>query len=200
MTSALENRRSSGGESSDHDILMSKQTQAIHKMISEESNGHGVRKGQSISQENVESSTPNLSTQFDLRRPSFKEMIDQFRYNCGMFVNNPKIQFTIVILIAINAIMMGVGTYSFVRENEKLDQIFESIDLAFLVVFTVELFLQLVYHGWRLLLDGWLVFDLVIILTSWSFSSVQIIRAFRIFRALRLVTRIKIMKNLILGT
>jgi hypothetical protein len=44
-----------------------------------------------------------------------------------------------------------------------------------------------------------LVFDLVIIVTSWTFSQVQIIRAFRIFRALRLITRVKVMKNLVLG-
>ena len=64
----------------------------------------------------------------------------------------------------------------------------------------MELGLQFIYHGLRLLLDGWLVFDLIIIVTSWSFASIQIIRAFRIFRALRLVTRIKILKHLVLGT
>jgi len=80
-----------------------------------------------------------------------------------------------------------------------LDYAFETTDKVFLIIFTVELGLQFIYHGFQLLLNGWLVFDLIIILTSWSFSSVQIIRAFRIFRALRLVTRIKIMKNLILA-
>ena len=80
-----------------------------------------------------------------------------------------------------------------------MHRIFELVDKVFLIIFTVELGLQFIYHGWRLLLDGWLVFDLVIILTSWSFASVQIIRAFRIFRALRLITRIEVMKNLVLG-
>ena len=42
-------------------------------------------------------------------------------------------------------------------------------------------------------------FDLVIITLSWGFSQVQIIRAFRIFRAFRLITRIKVLKNLVLG-
>jgi len=130
--------------------------------------------------------------------PLLQKIID-FRERCGETVNNPRVQFMIVVFISINAIMMGIGTYNFVRENKRLDDIFETVDLVFLIIFTFELFLQFIYLGWRLILDGWLVFDLVVIITSWSFSSVQIIRAFRIFRALRLVTRIKIMKNLILG-
>ena len=136
------------------------------------------------------------------QRDWFREVLDsinQFRFNCGMLVNNGHVQFFIVILICINAIMMGIGTFDFVKDNPKVDNAFETVDLIFLIIFTIELGLQFIYHGWRLILDGWLVFDLIIIVTSWSFSSVQIIRAFRIFRALRLVTRIKIMKNLILG-
>ena len=136
------------------------------------------------------------------RRYLFREFLDfynQFRYNCGMLVNNGHVQFAIIVLIAVNALMMGIGTFDIVKDNPEVENIFETVDFVFLVIFTVELGMQFVYHGWRLILDGWLVFDLIIITTSWSFQSVQIIRAFRIFRALRLVTRIKIMKNLILG-
>jgi hypothetical protein len=141
--------------------------------------------------------------QFGHQRYWFREFLDcynQFRFNCGMFVNDGHVQFFIIVLISINAIMMGLSTFQFVKEDEQLNYIFELVDLVFLIIFSVELFLQFVYHGWRLILDGWLVFDLIIIVTSWIFSSVQIIRAFRIFRALRLVTRIKIMKDLVLGT
>ncbi|KAG7356460.1 ion transport protein [Nitzschia inconspicua] len=127
------------------------------------------------------------------------DAINQFRYHCGMFVNNGYVQFLIIVLIAINAAMMGMATFDFIKLDPKLSDAFETTDFVFLIIFTVELGLQLIYHGIRLLLDGWLVFDLIIIVTSWSFSSLQIIRAFRIFRALRLVTRIKIMQNLILA-
>jgi hypothetical protein len=71
--------------------------------------------------------------------------------------------------------------------------------LAFLIIFTIELGMQFAFYGWRIILDGWLVFDLIIITLSWTFSSVQIIRAFRIFRAFRLITRIKVLKNLVTG-
>jgi hypothetical protein len=127
------------------------------------------------------------------------DVINQLRYRCGSIVNNENVQFFIVLLIAINAIMMGVGTFDFVTENDEVDYIFEQIDRTFLVIFTIELGMQFIFHGWRLLLDGWLVFDLIVIAMSWSFSQAQIIRAFRIFRALRLITRIEVMKNLVLG-
>jgi hypothetical protein len=139
---------------------------------------------------------------FHGHRYYFREVLDhcnQFRYNCGMFVNNPNVQFFMIFLIAVNALMMGIGTFDFITENENLQAGFDLVDQIFLILFTLELGLQFIFHGWRLILDGWLIFDLVIIVTSWLFSSVQIIRAFRIFRALRLVTRIKVMKNLIMG-
>ena len=135
-------------------------------------------------------------------RSWFRECLDsinQLRYHCGMFVNNQYVQLFIIVLIMVNAIMMGLATFDFIKDNPQLNDAFETTDQVFLVIFTIELGLQFIYHGFRLLLDGWLVFDLIIIVTSWSFAQVQIIRAFRVFRALRLVTRIKILKNLILG-
>jgi hypothetical protein len=127
------------------------------------------------------------------------DSINTIRFNVGVLVNNSRVQVLIVVLIVVNAIMMGIATYDIVKKNPEVDRIFETVDEIFLIIFTVELCLQFIYLGWRLPFDGWLLFDLIIIITSWSFQSVQIIRAFRIFRALRLVTRIKIMKNLLLG-
>jgi len=129
----------------------------------------------------------------------FWSRLNQARALAGKIVNQNDVQLVIVLLIAINAIMMGVGTFDFISENPARQYTFEVVDQVFLIIFTVELAFQTFYRGLTLFLDGWLVFDFVIIVVSWSFSSVQIIRAFRIFRALRLVTRIKVMKNLVLA-
>jgi len=148
-----------------------------------------------------ESSSSDLF-EFRTREGTWRRALDhyqQFRYKCGKIVNNKRVQLFIVSLIAINAIMMGIGTFDFVTENPNVDHAFEVVDKTFLVIFTIELAMQFIFYGWRLVLDGWLLFDLIIIVTSWSFSQVQIVRAFRIFRALRLITRIKVMKNLVLG-
>lgn len=116
---------------------------------------------------------------------------------CGSVVTNPYFQLFIVALICINGIMMGIATYSFVRDNPKINSIFETVDLVFLIIFTIELAMQIAFLLFRLFLDGWLVFDFLVVVLSWFFANVQVIRAFRIFRALRLVTRIKTMKNLV---
>eukprot|EP00568_Trieres_chinensis_P003344 CAMPEP_0183297318 /NCGR_PEP_ID=MMETSP0160_2-20130417/4642_1 /TAXON_ID=2839 ORGANISM="Odontella Sinensis, Strain Grunow 1884" /NCGR_SAMPLE_ID=MMETSP0160_2 /ASSEMBLY_ACC=CAM_ASM_000250 /LENGTH=371 /DNA_ID=CAMNT_0025459117 /DNA_START=73 /DNA_END=1185 /DNA_ORIENTATION=+ len=123
--------------------------------------------------------------------------IQWFRVMVGKAVNNEHVQVVVVWLIVINAIMMGVGTFDFVTDVPTTEAVFEKIDLAFLILFTIELVMQFIYHGLSLFLDGWLVFDFVIILLSWSLSGLQIIRAFRIFRALRLITRVKVLRDLV---
>ncbi|KAL7500787.1 hypothetical protein ACHAWT_009740 [Skeletonema menzelii] len=128
--------------------------------------------------------------------PIFRKL-NNLRIVCGDIVNDHHVQLGIIVLIIINAIMMGVATFDFVSENPKVDSAFEKTDLAFLIIFTIELGMQLIYHGWTLFKDGWLVFDFIIVVLSWSFASLQIIRAFRIFRALRIITRIETMRNLV---
>lgn len=123
--------------------------------------------------------------------------MNNLRLKCGEIVNHPKVQIFVIALIIINAVMMGVATFDFVTENPSVEQVFDNIDLIFLIIFTVELCMQLIYRGYKLFLDGWLFFDFVIVVISWSFSGLQIIRAFRIFRALRIITRIATMRNLV---
>lgn len=123
--------------------------------------------------------------------------VKRFRDFCGTCVNNTHVQTFIVFLILINAIMMGIATFDFVTKDPNVTSLFEVIDFVFLIIFTLELCFQCVYHGFSLFTDGWLVFDFVIIVISWSLASLRIVRSFRIFRALRLVTRIQVLKNLV---
>lgn len=117
----------------------------------------------------------------------------------GAVVNNPYFQNSIVALIIINAIMMGIGTFPFIKDNPDRDSAFELTDLVFLIIFTVELCIQFTFHGWRLFTDAWLIFDFCIVVLSWSLQQFQIIRAFRIFRALRLITRVECLQNLVIA-
>ncbi|KAL7524006.1 hypothetical protein ACHAXR_001333, partial [Thalassiosira sp. AJA248-18] len=125
------------------------------------------------------------------------QTLNKLRLLCGSIVNHPKVTLLIIVFIVINAIMMGIATFDFVTENPKVDNAFEKTDLAFLIVFTIELIMQFIYRGYTLFMDGWLVFDFAIVVLSWSFAQLQIIRAFRIFRALRIITRIETMRNLV---
>jgi len=123
----------------------------------------------------------------------------KFRMLCGKLVNNEYVQVGIIVLIVVNALMMGVATFDFVMDDPDVDQAFARIDRGFLVIFTIECVMQLIYLGLTLFADGWLVFDLLIVVFSWSFESLQIVRAFRIFRAFRLITRVKPLRDLVLA-
>jgi hypothetical protein len=128
-----------------------------------------------------------------------RTILRRMRLLCGKAVENPTVQVAVIWLIIINAIIMGIATFDFVTDSPKVDGIFEAIDKSFLIVFTLEIGMQLIYRGLSLFTDGWLVFDFVIVVMSWSLESLQVIRAFRIFRAFRLVTRLETLRELIMA-
>lgn len=137
------------------------------------------------------------STIDSIESESLSYRLSRVRLQIGNCVNNHYFQIAIVGLIVANAIMMGIATFEFVQENPSTVHTFDTIDIVFLSIFTAELSMQLLYHGVYLFKDGWLVFDFVLITASWYFSSLQIIRTFRIFRALRLVTRVGSLKKIV---
>ena len=152
------------------------------------------------------------------------EQID-FNYHHGKTRLGKFLQFIdpfIIALIVVNALMMGIATFDFVTEDERLSQTFEQIDGIFLKIFTAEVSLA-IFHFLRLdritfkagimvfppqedeerkeraSNKSWLIFDALVVIMSWAFASVSIIRAFRILRALRLIAKIKSMRSVILA-
>lgn len=126
----------------------------------------------------------------------------------------------IIVLIIINAIQMGLQTFSFVENNPKIDSAFELLDQIFLIIFTVEVILNFIHHNRfdrmeiksgsikfapksdeeQVLREenfGWLVFDASVVIMSWAFAGMSIIRAFRIFRVLRLISRVEKLKAVV---
>ena len=123
-----------------------------------------------------------------------------------------------IFLIVVNSIQMGLGTFPFVTSNPSLEKKFETADLAFLIIFTVEIILAMAHY---LRVDRfdfftlkfkkkyeeeqlerkanipWITFDALVIIFSWAFLSMSIIRAFRIFRALRLISKFESMRGIV---
>jgi Ion transport protein len=129
---------------------------------------------------------------------------NRLRLLCGKIVNNDIIQISMIVLIIINAIVMGIATFDFVTDDPTMAELFQTIDRGFLAIYTLEMFIQLLYFGWHIVRDAWLLFDLTIIIISWALelndeieSQFQIIRAIRIFRALQLITRIDVLRHLV---
>lgn len=121
----------------------------------------------------------------------------------GAFVESEFFQFSIITLIIINAIMMGIGTFDFVTENDGVNRAFEIVDLIFLIIFSVELLMHLIHKGRHSIKDGWVVFDFIVVLLSWFSLSVsggggvQVLRSFRVFRVFTILSKLRVMRNLI---
>jgi len=118
----------------------------------------------------------------------------------GQIINDDRFQNMMIFLIIINAITIGIATFTF--ENKNINNIFNRIDFLFLLFFTIEIALHCFYHGVSLFYDAWLVFDFIIITISWlglgiALSSFKRIRAFRVVRVIRLISRVKTMKDLV---
>jgi len=124
---------------------------------------------------------------------------NKFRYISGMLVNDNRVEIAIVAMILVNAIMMGVATYPIVKTSAVMRNRFDVTDDVFLGIFTLELLLQFIYLGKGLFKDGWLVFDFIVISLSLVCYRYPAVRLIRIFRAFRIITRVKIMKDLILA-
>lgn len=127
---------------------------------------------------------------------------ESYRVKVGKLVNDDRVQAVIVVLIVINSLLMGIGTFDFVTDNEKVAGAFELVDKIFLWIFTIELALQFIYYGYKLFTNGWLVFDFVVIGLSWASdfidgADLQVMRAFRIFRTFRLLTRVQVLRELV---
>lgn len=122
------------------------------------------------------------------------------------FLTHRHTQVFIIFLIIMNSITMGIGSFDFVTENPRLIDTFDSIDLGFLWIFTIELFLNFLAKGVYIFKDRWIMFDFVIISVSWigemagkgnNIFIVKSFRAFRSFRSLRLVPRIRMIRGLV---
>jgi len=147
----------------------------------------------------TESTTPIDKQQFPSWLNPVMNPLNNARKFCGKIVNNSRVQNFVLLLITINAITMGVATFPVVKNDPNILNAFDVADQIFLVLFTIECSMQLIYHGWNLFKDGFLVFDLLIVVMSWALEGAQVFRAFRIFRAARLITRIDTLKNLVLA-
>lgn len=118
------------------------------------------------------------------------------RQKCGLLVKNETFKSFMLVLIITNSIMMGIATFDFVTQDEYTAFVFERIDLAFLIVFTIEIIMHFIYRGGEFFNKRFLVFDLVIISFSWAFASMQVFRAVRIVRATRVMSRIKDIRDM----
>ena len=106
---------------------------------------------------------------------------------------------SIVVLIALNAVLLGVETTRTISTDalEMIDRLNQMI----LGVFVIELVLRIWVHRLNFFRDSWSLFDFVIVAASLIVPSgpFQVVRALRILRALRLVSNIPSLRRVVDG-
>jgi hypothetical protein len=89
--------------------------------------------------------------------------------------------------ILLFSVFVGLSTFDVVRENPAASK---AVNLAlrfFRMVFTIEILLDLIHYQGKAIWMGWIVFDIFLIILSWSVGvlSILVARSFRLIRAFR---------------
>lgn len=114
-------------------------------------------------------------------------------------VESPAFKRVVVILIVINAFLLGAETLHQLPQP-TLDAIY-LINRFILFTFVVELGLRILAHGRTFFRDPWSLFDFVIVAAALipPPSPLQVLRALRILRALRLISAVPSLRRVVDG-
>ncbi len=105
----------------------------------------------------------------------------------------------IIAVIVFNGAILGLETYQSLDSDTMA--LLKRLDQLCLSIFVVELLLKFYVYRTAFFRDGWNVFDFVIVAVALIPASGQfsILRAFRIFRVLRLITTIDSIRRVVTG-
>ena len=109
-------------------------------------------------------------------------------------------QFIVVLIIILNAITIGVNTYSL---SQFIRQTIDYIDYSITVFFVIEILIRFIGEPKKLnfFKSGWNIFDTLIVLLSLvpipNNSSFLLLRLLRVFRVLRLISVVPELKKII---
>jgi voltage-gated sodium channel len=119
------------------------------------------------------------------------------REKIGSFVEGTKVQAFVTTLIIANAITLGLETVQSIEETHGAW--LHAFDNFVLFVFVIEILGKLVFRSWRFFLDGWNVFDFIIVGIALVPASgpLAVLRSLRILRTLRLLSFVPSMRRVV---
>ncbi len=111
----------------------------------------------------------------------------------------PVIQHGLVLLIIVNAIVLGIQTNA--AAVAWCGHWLHDLDDLILGIFVIELLLLIAARGLRFFRDPWSVFDLLVIVIAFvpATGSLSVLRALRVLRILRLINKIQSMRTVVAG-
>ena len=112
-----------------------------------------------------------------------------WRQKIGAVVLHQPTQLAILIIIVLNAIILGLQTSPAVVA--RCGSLLHWLDMAALVIFIVELAAKFVALGRRFFRDGWNVFDFLVVAVALlpNAGALSVLRSLRVLRVLRLINR-----------
>jgi voltage-gated sodium channel len=121
------------------------------------------------------------------------------RARLASLVNHPRFEQAVIVLIALNAITLGLETSPW--WTSRFGAVLYAMDRIILGVFVLEIVARLLvgFKGfWR---DPWRIFDFVIVAVALmpATGAFSVLRAFRILRVLRLISNIKTIRRVVTG-
>lgn len=122
-----------------------------------------------------------------------------WRIRLGEWIALPKIEQMLIVLIVINAIILGLETFPSIMV--LYGSWLKMLDVLILGVFVVELTLRIVAHGFRFFKDPWSLFDFAVVAIALVPASgpLAVLRTLRVLRVLRILTLLPSMRRVVGG-
>ena len=119
------------------------------------------------------------------------------RARVGAWLARPRVQQAVLILIVINAVLMGLETSASVMAQAG-DWLL-AVDKVILAVFVVEILLRIYAHRGAFFKDPWSVFDFTVVAIALIPASgpLAVLRALRVLRVLRVLTIVPSMRRVV---
>ncbi len=113
------------------------------------------------------------------------------------FIEHPRVQRVIIVLILVNAVLLGLETWPTAMAAAGTVIVFT--DTAILGVFVVEIAIRLYVHRAAFWRDPWSIFDFIVVAVALVPASGQfaVLRALRVLRVLRLLTMVPSMRRVV---
>ncbi|MBD2864611.1 ion transporter [Paenibacillus oceani] len=118
----------------------------------------------------------------------------------GAFIHGKAFTSIILTVVFLNAIVIGLQSYP--QVNAAYGSLLQSLDLVFLMIFTVEVILKVFVDRTNYFKDGWNVFDFIVVAASLLFISspfVSVLRILRVLRILKTISSIRSLRRIIIS-
>ena len=119
------------------------------------------------------------------------------RIHLKAFIEQPRVQKSIVVLILINAVLLGLETSPSVMS--LAGPFIQTLDQLILAIFVMEISLRLYVYGHAFWRDPWSLFDFTVVTIALIPASgpFAVLRALRVLRVLRLLTMVPSMRRVV---